>query len=127
MRGAQLSLTTLVSSYYRFLSGVRAFVLSGGKAVIDDNSLEFDMFEDMRRRLVEVLVSEGRERIDAEKIALYVVQGMREMPKFVKMLSESRSHSRSAILTMLKLVLENASALEKARIMLFVQGEASAS
>jgi hypothetical protein len=84
----------------------------------EDNSLEFDMFEDMRRRLVEVLVSEGRERLDAEKIALYVVQGMREMPKLVKMLSESRSHPRSEITATLKLVLENASALEKAREML---------
>ena len=33
--------------------------------MVDDNSLEFDMFEDMRRRLVEVLVSEGRERLIA--------------------------------------------------------------
>ena len=43
--------------------------------MMEDSSLEFDMFEDMRRRLVEVLVSEGCERLDAEKIALYVVQG----------------------------------------------------
>jgi hypothetical protein len=84
----------------------------------NDNSLEFDMFEDMRRRLVEVLVSEGRERLDAEKIALYVVQGMREMPRLLKMLSESRSHPRAEIMATLKLVLENATALEKAREML---------
>jgi hypothetical protein len=93
--------------------------------MIDDNSLEFDMFEDVRRRLVEVLVSEGRERLDAEKIALYVIQGVREMPKFVKMLSESRSHPRAEILSTLRLVLENASALEKARIMLLGLDEAS--
>ena len=86
--------------------------------MIEDNSLEFDMFEDMRRRLVEVLVSEGRERLDAEKIALYVVQGLREVPRLIKMLSESRSHPRAGILDMLKLILENASALEKAREML---------
>ena len=86
--------------------------------MIEDNSLEFDMFEDMRRRLVEVLVSEGRERLDAEKIALYVVQGIREMPKLLKILSESRSHPRAEILATLKLVLENAGALEKAREML---------
>jgi hypothetical protein len=86
--------------------------------MIEDNSLEFDMFEDARRRLVELLVTEGCERLDAEKIALYVVQGLREMPKFVKMLSESRTHTRAEILSTLMLVLENASALEKARIML---------
>lgn len=95
--------------------------------MIDDNSLEFDMFEDVRRRLVEVLVSEGRERLDAEKIALYVVQGLREMPKLVKMLSESRSHARAEILSSLRLILENASALEKARIMLLELDEESAS
>ena len=86
--------------------------------MIEDNSLEFDMFEDMRRRLVEVMVSEGRERLDAEKIALYVVQGTREMPKLLKILSESRSHPRAEILATLKLALENASALEKARELL---------
>ncbi|HEX8920735.1 MAG TPA: hypothetical protein VF766_04625 [Pyrinomonadaceae bacterium] len=85
----------------------------------EDNSLEFDMFEDMRRRLVEVLVSEGRERLDAEKIALYVVQGLRDMPKLFKMLSEARSHPRAEIIATLKLALENASALDKAREMLF--------
>ena len=84
----------------------------------EDNSLEFDMFEDVRRRLVEILVSEGRERLDSEKMALYVVQGLREMPKLIKMLSESRSHSRLEVLKALRLVLENAGALEKAREML---------
>jgi hypothetical protein len=88
--------------------------------MVDDTSLEFDMFEDMRRRLVEVLVSEGRERLDAEKIALYVVQGLREMPKLFKLLSESRSHPRAEIIATLKLALENAGALEKAREILLV-------
>ena len=91
----------------------------------DDNSLEFDMFEDARRRLVELLVTEGRERLDAEKIALYVVQGLREMPRFVKMLSESRTHPRAEIFATLMLVLENASALERAGIMLLELDEAS--
>jgi hypothetical protein len=40
------------------------------------------------------------------------------MPKLVKMLSEARSHTRAEILSTLVLVLENAAALEKARILL---------
>jgi glycerol-3-phosphate dehydrogenase len=84
----------------------------------EDNSLEFDMFEDMRRWRVDVLVSVGRERLDAEKIALYVVQGLRDMPKLVKLLSEARSHPRAQIISTLKAALENATALEKAREML---------
>jgi hypothetical protein len=98
----------------------------GVEVMMDDNSLEFDMFEDVRRRLVEILVSEGRERLDAEKIALYVVQGTRAMPKLIKLLAESRSHARSEIISVLKLVLENASALEKARLMLLELDAANA-
>ena len=86
--------------------------------MLEDNSLEFDMLEDVRRRLVEVLVSEGHERLDAEKVSLYVVQGIREMPKLFKILSESRSHPRSEIVSTLKQTLENANSLERAREML---------
>jgi glycerol-3-phosphate dehydrogenase len=83
--------------------------------MIDDTSLEFDMFEDARQRLVAVLVGEGRDRLEAEKIALYVVQGLREMPKLLTMLSEARSHPPAKILRTLKLVLDNAAALKKAQ------------
>ena len=56
--------------------------------MIDDTSLEFDMFEDIRRKLVEVFVREGRARLEAEKIALYVVQGVRDVPKLLTVLTE---------------------------------------
>lgn len=86
--------------------------------MIDDTSLEFDMFEDARQRLVAVLIGEGRDRLEAEKIALYVVQGLRDMPKLITMLSEARSHSPAKIIEALNSVLDNASALEKARALL---------
>lgn len=86
--------------------------------MIDDTSLEFDMFEDMRRKLVEVFVTEGYERLEAEKIALYVVQGVREVPKLLAALAEIRSHSREEVLKALSDVLENASALDKAKALL---------
>ena len=86
--------------------------------MMEDNSLEFDLLEDVRRRLVEVLVSEGHERLDAEKVALYVMEGLREMQKLIKILSESRSRPRAEILSTLRLTLQKASALEKARDML---------
>ena len=86
--------------------------------MIDDTSLEFDMFEDARQRLVAVLVGEGRDRLEAEKIALYVVQGLREMPKLLTMLSEARSHPPAKILRTLNLVLDNAIALKKAQRLL---------
>ena len=86
--------------------------------MIDDNSLEFDMFEEMRRKLVELFVTEGHERLDAEKIALYVIQGVREVPKLLAMLAEIRSHARSEVLETLREVLENGAALGKAQAML---------
>jgi hypothetical protein len=86
--------------------------------MIDDTSLEFDMFEDARQRLVHVLVGQGRDRLEAEKIALYVIQGLREMPRLITILSEPRSHSTAKTLQALNRVLDNANALEKARALL---------
>ena len=86
--------------------------------MIDDTSLEFDMFEDARQRLVAVLISHGRDRLEAEKIALYVIQGLRDMPRLITMLSETRNHSPAKVIEALALVLDNASALEKARALL---------
>jgi glycerol-3-phosphate dehydrogenase len=94
--------------------------------MIDDTSLEFDMFEDARQRLVEILVGQGRGRLEAEKIALYVIQGLREMPRLITMLSESRSHAPANILEALYLVLDNASALERAREILLGLDQQSA-
>lgn len=86
--------------------------------MIDDTSLEFDMFEDARQHLVRLLVGQERDRLESEKIALYVIQGLREMPKLLTMLSEPQSHSPTRILETLYLMLDNANALEKARALL---------
>ncbi|HEY0324211.1 MAG TPA: hypothetical protein VGC66_24910 [Pyrinomonadaceae bacterium] len=86
--------------------------------MIDDNSLEFDMFEDVRRKLVEFYQSEGRERLEAEKIALYIVQGIRDTPKLIATIAEAESHTRQEINAYIASVLDNATALEKARAVL---------
>ena len=91
--------------------------------MIDDTSLEFDMFEDARQRLVAVLIEQGRDRLEAEKIALYVIQGLRDMPKLITMLSETRSHSPTKIIEALNIVLDNANALEKARALLLEEND----
>jgi glycerol-3-phosphate dehydrogenase len=91
--------------------------------MIDDTSLEFDMFEDARQRLVAVLMVAGRDRLEAEKIALYVIQGLRDMPRLITMLSETRSHTPTKILQALNVVLDNANALEKARALLLEEKE----
>jgi hypothetical protein len=83
--------------------------------MIEDTSSEFDMFEDVRRKLTAIFLREGRERIEAERIALYIVQGVREIPKFLATLAETSADERARVLPLLYLVLDNATALEKAR------------
>ena len=83
----------------------------------DDSSIEFDMFEDVRRNLVEALTNKGHDRIEAERISLYVVQGVREVPKLLTTLARGKA-SESGILDLLNKVLDNAAALGKARAIL---------
>lgn len=84
--------------------------------MMEDTSMEFDMFEDVRRNLTEVLMREGRELIEAERIALYVVQGVREVPKFLTSLSRGiKPEAHREIFEALQVVLDNAAALIKAK------------
>jgi hypothetical protein len=84
--------------------------------MIDDTSLEFDMFEDIRRKLVEVFIRGGRTRLEAEKIALYIVQGVRDVPKLLTTLTESEDDAE--MLQVLSGFLDDATALDKARMIL---------
>ena len=84
----------------------------------EDNSLEFDMLEDARRRLMETLMRAGRERLEAERIAFYVMQGIREAPKLLQALSQIRPRTDEEILATLDALLDNASSLDKARSLL---------
>ncbi len=83
----------------------------------DESSLEFDMFEDMRRTLARVLTEVGRDPIEAERISLYVMQGLRDVPKLMHALGRSKKPATET-LPLLMEVLENASSLDKARAML---------
>ncbi len=85
--------------------------------VDNDSSLEFDLFEDMRRSLLELLVREGRDEIEAERISLYVIQGVRETPKLLATLARG-GHTDADVLASLETVLDNAPLLNKARSLL---------
>jgi hypothetical protein len=82
-----------------------------------ESSLEFDLFEDMRRNLSRVLVEEGREAVEAERVALYVMQGLREVPRLLNALASSHAPAPETRL-LLDTVLDNASSLNKARAIL---------
>ena len=82
-----------------------------------ESSLEFDLYEQMRRRLTRVLMTEGRDEVGAERIALYVMQGVREVPRLLNALAGRKTTERE-ILVLLDLVLDHAHAFEKARALL---------
>lgn len=83
----------------------------------DESSLEFDIFEDMRSTLARILAEEGRDPIEAERISLYVMQGLRDVPKLMRALGRSKKPA-SETLALLIEVLESSTSLDKARAML---------
>ena len=83
-----------------------------------DPSLEFDTFEYMRSRLTDALVEAGREPLEAAKIALYVVQGVRHVPKLLRVFTVEKAPTPDEITAALGPVLDEAPALEKARRLL---------
>jgi len=95
-----------------------SFIIKGSlEKMTDDSSIEFDMFEDARRNLVEALVKSGHDQIEAERVSLYVVQGIREVPRLLSTLARGNA-SEPGIINLLNKVLDNASALAKARAIL---------
>lgn len=87
-----------------------------------ESSLEYDLFESMRRRLARALVAEGREEVEAGRIALYVMQGIREVPRLFNALA-GKNTSDAEARDILNLVLENAASLERARALLLGEDE----
>jgi hypothetical protein len=99
--------------------------ISKKRAMIEaltDPSLEFDVFELARQRLVEVFTAGGHDPLDAEKIALYVVEGLQHVPKLLNVLTRIKAPAGDEILDALGPVLDEAPALEKAKSMLLRLG-----
>ncbi|HYO63949.1 MAG TPA: hypothetical protein VER08_09990 [Pyrinomonadaceae bacterium] len=88
----------------------------------EDNSLEFDLYENVRQNLTQVLVRSGRELIEAERIALYVVQGIRDVPKLISLLARGNRPDAEVLLALMNL-LEDASALNKAKELVLGLGD----
>ncbi len=83
----------------------------------DDSSMEFDMFEDVRRRLTRVFEGRGHDEIAAERAALYVVQGLRDGHRLIASITRE-TRSDDFLFDVLTDLFENATALEKARVLL---------
>ena len=96
---------------------------SENRPVKTDPSLEFDMFETARLRLVEVFLQGGHERVRAERIALYVVEGLRHVPKLLNVFTRIKAPEPGEILDALGPVLDDAPALERAKRMALFANE----
>lgn len=89
-----------------------------------DPSIEFDLLEVVRLRLVESLTgSGGYGLIEAERIALYVVGCARPISKLLKVATGAETPSHEAVLEALSRVLDEAQALEKARRLMLRAGK----
>jgi hypothetical protein len=89
-----------------------------------DPSIEFDLLEVVRLRLVESLTGGGGYGlIEAERIALYVVGCARPVSKLLKVATDAEAPSHGDVLEALSRVLDEAQALEKARRLMLRAGE----
>ncbi len=88
--------------------------------MIDDPnpSMEFDRFEEIRRVLADVLTAKGHELLEAEKIALYVTEGLRDSSKLMTLLANENSYTHAEILRALQELLNTTQALNKAKDLL---------
>jgi hypothetical protein len=80
-----------------------------------DPSIEFDVLEVVRLKLVETLTRGGYGALEAERVALYVVGCARPVSKLLKVLTGPGRGSQEQVLEALSHVLDEAPALEKAR------------
>ena len=83
-----------------------------------DPSLEFDVFEAIRGRLADALMRRGYELVEAERIALYMVEVSRPVSHFLKVLTGAASPEDEEAVSALGKVIDEAPALEKARRLL---------
>jgi hypothetical protein len=88
---------------------------SENKYTPTDPSLEFDVFEMFRLRLAEVLMRRGYDLVDAERIALYVVEGARPVAHLLKVLTRIKQAEDDEVIVALDHVLAETPALEKAK------------
>lgn len=83
----------------------------------DDSSMEFDLLEEVRRKLTRIFEGQGHELIEAERAALYIVQGVREPYKLIAALTRDHRPDQE-VLSILNKLFEDAAALDKARAIL---------
>lgn len=87
-----------------------------------DPSIEFDLFEIVRLRLAEALTRRDYEPLEAERIALYTVKGVRPVSRFLKVLTKASDPSDEEVVDALTRMLDEAPAFARATRMLLKAG-----
>jgi hypothetical protein len=82
-----------------------------------DSSLEFDLYESMRLKLARLLSKSVGDEVRAGRVALYVMQGVREVPGLLNALASGET-SEAETLALLDSVLGGAATLGRARALL---------
>jgi hypothetical protein len=88
-----------------------------------DPSLEYDIFEMVRLKLAGALERRGYGEIEAERIALYLVEVSRPVSHFLRVLTGVKPAEDDEIIGALGKVLDEYEALEKARLLLLRVGD----
>jgi len=83
-----------------------------------DPSLEYDLYEMVRLRVADVLKRRGYDPIEAERVALYMVEVSRPVANFLKVLTRISPPDDEEIVVAMGKVLDELPALEKARSLL---------
>ena len=84
-----------------------------------DPSLEYDLYEVVRVGAADALSRRGYGEIEAERIALYLIEASRPVANFLKVLTRVSPPADDEIVSAIGKVLDELPALEKARLLLF--------
>jgi hypothetical protein len=88
-----------------------------------DPSLEFDLFEVVRLRLAEALTRRDYDPLEAERIALYVVKGVRPVSQLLKVMTGEKVPGDDEIMDALTRTLDEAPMLVRATRLLLRAGD----
>jgi hypothetical protein len=80
-----------------------------------DPSLEFDVFETVRRRVADALMRRGYEEVEAERAALYLVEVSRPVSHFLKVLTRDDRPGDEEVVDSVGRVVDALPAMEKAQ------------
>jgi hypothetical protein len=83
-----------------------------------DPSLEYDLYEVVRLRVAAALSRRGYGEMEAERLALYMVEAARPVANFLKVLTRDGTPEDGEVADAVGKVLDELPALEKARLLL---------